>query len=146
MDYSLNISKWILLLIILSILGLNVFNYLARGTEVVGSAAKSGVGMGLEGTRRTLDLSGKGTTSITGAIERGVGELESALDIEVTDTPKPNSDDDMDGVQLPKKSGYCYVGTDRGFRSCIYVGRGETCMSGDVFPSIDVCINPKLRA
>lgn len=146
MDYSLNISKWILLLIILSILGLNVFNYLARGTEVVGRAAKAGVGIGLEGTRRTLELSGKGTTSITGAFERGVGELESALDIEVIDTPKPNSDDDMDGIQLPKKSGYCYVGTDRGYRSCIYVGRSDTCMSGDVFPSIDVCINPKLRA
>jgi hypothetical protein len=146
MDYSLNISKWILLIIILSILGLNIFNYLARATEVAGGAAKAGVSVGLEGTRKTIGLSGKGAASIAGALEKGIGELESALDIEVTDSPKPNSDEDANGVQLPKKSGYCYVGSDKGYRSCVYVGRSDTCMSGEVFPTIDVCINPKLRA
>lgn len=146
MDYSLNISKWILLIIILSILGLNIFNYLARATEVAGGVAKAGVGAGLEGTRKTVGLSGKGAASIAGALEKGIGELESALDIEVTDSPQPNSDEDANGVQLPKKSGYCYIGSDKGYRSCVYVGHSDTCMSGEVFPTIDVCINPKLRA
>jgi hypothetical protein len=44
------------------------------------------------------------------------------------------------------KSGYCYIGEDRGFRSCIRVGENDQCMSGDIFPTMDICINPNLRA
>lgn len=43
------------------------------------------------------------------------------------------------------KAGYCLVGEDRGIRSCVKVGEGDTCMSGNIFPSNDVCINPSLR-
>jgi hypothetical protein len=43
------------------------------------------------------------------------------------------------------KAGYCLVGEDRGNRSCIYVNESDTCMSGDIFPSKDKCINPSLR-
>lgn len=42
--------------------------------------------------------------------------------------------------------GYCYVGEDLGFRSCIKVGKADRCMSGDIFPTKDICINPSLRA
>lgn len=44
------------------------------------------------------------------------------------------------------KSGFCYIGEDRGFRSCIRVGENDQCMSGDIFPTMDICINPNLRA
>jgi len=44
------------------------------------------------------------------------------------------------------KSGWCYIGEDRGFRSCVEVGPNDKCMSGDIFPTNDVCINPSLRA
>lgn len=43
------------------------------------------------------------------------------------------------------KAGYCLVGEDRGNRSCIYVNESDTCMSGNIFPSKDKCINPSLR-
>jgi hypothetical protein len=44
------------------------------------------------------------------------------------------------------KSGWCYIGEDRGFRSCVEVGQQDACMSGDIFPSQEICINPSLRA
>ena len=44
------------------------------------------------------------------------------------------------------KKGWCYVGEDRGNRSCVQVTQSEKCMSGDIFPSQDICINPNLRA
>ena len=47
--------------------------------------------------------------------------------------------------EIKLQSGFCYIGEDRGFRSCISVGEGDTCMSGDIFPSHALCINPKLR-
>lgn len=42
--------------------------------------------------------------------------------------------------------GWCYVGEDRGFRSCAQVGANDTCMSGEIFPSNEICMNPSLRA
>ena len=44
------------------------------------------------------------------------------------------------------QSGWCYIGEDRGFRSCAQVGVNDQCMSGDIFPSNELCINPNLRA
>jgi hypothetical protein len=59
----------------------------------------------------------------------------------------PESDDATSSVQMKptSKTGFCYIGEDRGFRSCIEVGEGDVCMSGDIFPSQSICINPNLR-
>jgi hypothetical protein len=43
------------------------------------------------------------------------------------------------------KAGWCYIGEDRGFRSCAQVGENDECMSGDIFPSQEICVNPNLR-
>ena len=72
--------------------------------------------------------------------------LSSALaDAEYNSEPMP--DDSMSSTQRlgPGKSGYCYIGEDRGFRSCIAVRDGDVCMSGDIFPSQALCVNPSLR-
>jgi hypothetical protein len=58
------------------------------------------------------------------------------------------ADDSMSNIQQSKsssKSGWCFIGEDRGFRSCIKVNENEKCMSGDIFPSQEICINPNLR-
>ena len=59
----------------------------------------------------------------------------------------PKADDSTSRVQMnpSSKSGFCYIGEDRGFRSCIKVGEGDVCMSGNIFPTEAICINPKLR-
>lgn len=60
----------------------------------------------------------------------------------------PEADDASSVTQKGKisgKAGYCLVGEDRGIRSCMKVGEGDTCMSGNIFPSKDKCINPNLR-
>jgi len=57
-------------------------------------------------------------------------------------------DDAGSTVQQSKgagKAGWCFVGEDRGFRSCVKVGINDDCASGDIFPSKDICVNPSLR-
>jgi hypothetical protein len=57
-----------------------------------------------------------------------------------------NSDDASSSIQSGiQKSGWCYIGEDRGFRTCAEVGQNDMCMSGDIFPSQEICINPNLR-
>ena len=48
-------------------------------------------------------------------------------------------------VHLAGKTGWCFIGEDRGFRSCAQVGVNDSCMSGDIFPSQEICMNPSLR-
>jgi hypothetical protein len=57
-------------------------------------------------------------------------------------------DDSLSSIQQSStgKAGWCYIGEERGTRTCMRVGVNDTCMSGDVFPTQDVCINPNLRA
>jgi hypothetical protein len=113
-----------------------------------------------------------GVDVAAGTIESGLDVIQGQLDIEQSDkTPSPKQqqasistsltsaladaedksepipDDATSSTQRngSNKSGYCYIGEDRGFRSCIYVKENETCMSGDIFPSNDLCVNPSLR-
>lgn len=72
--------------------------------------------------------------------------LEKALSHAKKEPPQP--DDATSRTQRGHrsgKSGYCYIGEDRGFRSCIKVGELDTCMSGDIFPTHAICVNPRLR-
>lgn len=61
--------------------------------------------------------------------------------------PSPLPDDSTSKTQKHQsgKAGYCYIGEDRGFRSCIKVEAGDKCMSGDVFSRPEICMNPSLR-
>lgn len=71
--------------------------------------------------------------------------IKSALKKQQSNIPQPD-DATSSTQQFQKgKSGYCYIGEDRGFRSCIKVGEGDKCMSGDIFPTNEICINPNLR-
>ena len=62
--------------------------------------------------------------------------------------PAVMPDDAMSMVQQSKptgKSGWCFIGEDRGFRSCVNVNTNDTCMSGKIFENEEKCINPELR-
>lgn len=79
-----------------------------------------------------------------------IGELEK----DITPSDEDDEDSDTDPADTnsaisyggSKKGAYCYVGVDRGYRSCVKLTDGEKCMSGKVFPSKELCVNPSLRA
>ena len=48
-------------------------------------------------------------------------------------------------VHTSGKSGYCNVGSWKGIRSCVKVNSASECISGDIFPTKDICVNPNLR-
>lgn len=48
-------------------------------------------------------------------------------------------------IQKRNKPAYCYVGSDRGYRSCVEIDPNDKCMSKKIFPTREVCINPTLR-
>jgi len=72
--------------------------------------------------------------------------LSSALaDAEYNTEPLPDDATSSTQRNGSGKAGYCYIGEDRGFRSCISIKEGDICMSGDIFPTNAICVNPSLR-
>jgi len=57
--------------------------------------------------------------------------------------PKPDSGaSSIQKSPSSKKSNWCLVGEYEGKRGCIEVGDQDKCMSGQVFPSQKMCLNP----
>jgi hypothetical protein len=44
-----------------------------------------------------------------------------------------------------QEHGYCYIGKNNNIRNCAKVSSKNKCMSGDIFPTMELCINPNLR-
>ena len=73
---------------------------------------------------------------------------KSQISVPPTPLPQQGNPDPVDTLEnsdSKKNAGYCYIGEDRGFRSCIYVNDYNKCLSGQVFPNEALCINPNFR-
>ena len=81
-------------------------------------------------------------------LERALNDAESHMDQqnEQNKNDGVEPDDSYSALQTGSKAGWCYIGEERGVRSCMEVGNNDQCMSGDIFPTNDVCVNPRLRA
>jgi hypothetical protein len=102
-----------------------------------------GTGTNAKGVERPSETASLETAASDTSAETASASLDTALSHAKKKAPQP--DDATSRIQRTGKSGYCYIGEDRGFRSCIKVGEQDTCMSGDIFPTHAICINPRLR-
>ena len=164
--------KYLIIFLILAVLGFNLFTYVGQFSDFLGQIvdrildvfkpilAYFGYGIS-ETVKKTVDLTATGSKKAidvtADTLTGGISALQSGLSKENKDKQKhkqkelamPLPDEAGSLTQASKvsrKAGFCYIGEDRGFRSCISVGEGDTCMSGDIFPSHDICINPNLRS
>lgn len=190
------VVRAVLIIILLALIGFNVFTYLDDITEWLSETfgapfrqvARFLGYTALDTAQTTVDVSAKGTKSAVdiaaGAATSGIDVLQQTIDqkngpsaqnqnqdqdldqdtkyhnkqnggeqssdalqkaLSHAKKQPPQPDDATSRTQRTGKSGYCYIGEDRGFRSCIKVGEEDTCMSGDIFPTHAICINPRLR-
>jgi hypothetical protein len=121
-------------------------------TKTVTSVAASGIKTGVDITAGTIE---KGADVLEKTLSGGYSKnnIDTSLDVALNKERKKPSNEPMpdesgsstQANKTAKKSGFCYIGEDRGFRSCVKVNEGDECMSGDIFPTRDICINPNLR-
>jgi hypothetical protein len=194
-------KMWLLIIVILAILGFNIFSYLAIGTQDIVNVfnrflswTSNQFGPTLSNTaKQTVDISATGAHAGINAVAKTADKAINAISSTSTSTststsssvnPKEastsqnpqqlsnqmlpqteenslsralndassNSDVQADNsyseIQMSKgssKSGWCYIGEEKGIRSCMPVGPNDVCMSGDIFPTTEVCVNPNLR-
>lgn len=187
-------QTWLIVVLILAVLGFNIFYYLASGTQffanvvspyikyfselvggTIGNTTKEIVTTSATGTKAGVDITADTITSSIDALGSAIEGTSTAvtqtgqdIEKEVSTSPEnplnnalqqqqqqgkaPDSfqaDDSYSSIQSGKsssKSGWCYIGEERGIRSCSQVGPNDQCMSGDIFPTSQICVNPTLRA
>lgn len=166
-----------LIIVILAFIGLNLFAYLAKGTNYIGNFINKITGKTHSVPTDIINTSVSGAelaADISAGMVKDAGDvLSRELDIKRKDlwetrdngVKKAIQNRDMVGInkfpqhepnqykessednviQERHKPGYCYIGTDRGYRSCIKVNAKDKCESDKIFPTMDICINPSLR-
>lgn len=186
-------KMWLIIILVLAVLGLNIFVYLAQGTETLASLFKKFlnyfgivtgdvINVSAEGTRlavgTTADVIDTGLSKIQELTPQGRelskgmiqgdnldSEHQTNMNIDISQLNALNkalntstaqkqrgggdysADDSSSKIQgtSASKSGWCYIGEEAGYRTCAKVGVNDTCMSGDIFPTHEICVNPNLR-
>jgi hypothetical protein len=105
--------------------------------------ASSSQGQSVASTIPQKDASQK--TSLYNALNSSQQQEQSSQNNEKSEYTADDSHSTIQQTKSSNKAGWCYIGEDRGFRSCIKVNEGDTCMSGNIFPSEEICVNPNLR-
>lgn len=185
---SINMTTWLLIILILAFLGFNIFAYLAKGTQDIANVfaplTKMIFGTTTAVAGQAIDVSAEGAKAVVGgtagvvttgltAVQditpngapssiKGQSVNQQQVDImqqsslnkalNTSQQTQQSSQQDYQAneatssIHSAGKAGWCYVGNDRGFRTCAEVGVNDTCMSGEIFPSQEICMNPNLRA
>jgi len=203
--FSVSITTWIIIILLLAFLGFNIFVYLAKGTQditnffapiiskilaafamVTGQVVNTTATGAKAVVNTTADVIDSGLTGVQNVTQEAtkfvsqnategkkagssVGGTSLSNAIPTADVMQNNTlnkalnssnvkqnigqsheyvaDDSSSSIQKTQtKGGYCYIGDDRGHRSCMRVNENDTCMSGEIFPTSEICINPSLRA
>jgi hypothetical protein len=180
---SITWETWLVIVLVLAMLGFNVFYYLAAGTQdihtffapILSYFGKTAAGA----TKQVISTAATGITGATNAVASTIDNSLSSSSLETTPQMQNSSnsfsnvlntagittvldnntytknlqppDEDVkpdqaaSSIQSLSKEGWCYIGEERGYRSCAQVGVNDKCMSGDIFPTLDICVNPSLR-
>ena len=153
--------KVVMLILILALLGINLFQYLAKTTDLITNYFSepvlqflSNIGLLTLDTTKTVALAAdKGVKATSNTIKNVVtGAIDETTSLgrsiqHKKKHHKPEADSSLaltQSSQSKRKSGYCYIGEDRGFRSCIKTD-DTPCLSGMIYPTKEHCIHPHLR-
>ena len=186
---------WLILIIVLAFVGFNIFNYLAKGTDLLveitlfftyifATISKFIVNMSAIGTQSASNVGASAIDTSSEVVKENTdgkpnepvqqnneeleqqqqqGQQQQGQQQQLymqqqkpypTSYPQSNefppSQTEMEpmpasAMDADNKSGWCLVGQEQGFRSCIEVNEFDKCISGNIFPSKDICTNPNLR-
>jgi hypothetical protein len=143
-------KTWAILFVVVAFLGFNIFLFLGKeSNDMIDTIKRFFTKM--YNTNKLFHSHSPSTPAYEKPTHlNNVNEVHAPPDMSseelqppIQSAPTPDQADSL--IQTQGKAGWCSVGEDRGYRSCVQVGENDTCLSGDIFPTKDKCINPKLR-
>lgn len=121
---------------ILSLFGFTLGTALDKTEDVVRTTTKTGI-----------DILGGAVDDVAGLLKSGY--TSSSLDKKLMTSDyklrQPSSDSTTNPIQKPissNKTNWCLVGEYEGRRGCVAIGNEDKCLSGQIFPTRQSCLNP----
>jgi hypothetical protein len=128
---------------ILSIFGYTTGTVLNKTADVVADTAKTGIDIA-EGSIQSVGNILRNASN-PHVDENAKINLDRALNDGTILSGEPQADSSENPIQRPitsGKQGWCLIGEYQGKRGCIEVSQHDRCLSGQVFPSQKMCLNP----
>jgi hypothetical protein len=164
----------LVVILILSLLGINIFIIFGNGLQYLINIFNPVVSKGLsdlgyasgtvidkssdilaDASKVGIDIAHDTVQSVGELLVKASGQSPGSgknIDIAINQPPtvapnQPNPDSTSSAIQgspSTLKSQWCLVGEYNGTRGCINVTDQDKCMSGQVFPSQQMCLNPTM--
>ena len=123
---------------ILAIFGYTAGTLLNTTADITSDVARAGVDIA-EGTVQSvgnlLKDASKGSVNV---------QTKNDLDVVMKEPKSDSSDSPIQTNGAALKTSWCLVGEQNGRRGCVEVNDASKCMSGQVFPNAEMCLNPTL--
>ena len=168
---SISIYTWLLIFVVLFLLGFNIFIYLDKVKQSLKYGFKyisNIVNQNLAVTKEEEQRPHKEEEPVFKENEKEIREeheetqerdlmKNNPLNLALNENSEYNHSnkeqvnegdyqaDDSRSFLNSRKEGWCFIGENNGARVCGEVGLNDECMSGQIFPSSEICINPNLR-
>jgi len=123
---------------ILAIFGYTAGTLLNKTADITSDVARAGVDIA-EGSVQSVG-------NLLKDASKGAVNVQTKNDLDIV-TREPKSDSSESPIQnngSSLKSSWCLVGEQNGRRGCVEVNDASKCMSGQVFPNAEMCLNPTL--
>jgi hypothetical protein len=126
----------------------------AEGAKAVVGGTATVVNTGLTGIQNitpNTPSSGLKSQSVQGTMPQQDMTSNNSLNRTLNNSQQGGQNNDYQAIEASSsvggggQAGWCFIGEDRGYRTCSQVSANDKCMSGDIFPSQELCINPNLR-
>jgi len=135
---------------ILSVLGYTTGTVLDKTEDVATTVAKAGVDIAGGTVQSFADLlkqasSGNVDPKARAALDQSLSSNGNKQTSKIFNYKEPESDSSETPIQKPitsDKMSWCLVGEYEGKRGCVEVDDANKCLSGQVFPSQQMCLNP----
>ena len=121
----------------------------AEGTKAVVGGTATVVNTGLSAVQDITPNNAQSSVKSEPISQKQINQYDNNSLNKALNTSKQMEQKDSEQDYEPheaQSSGWCYIGEERGYRTCAQVGVDDKCMSGDIFPSQEICMNPSLRA
>jgi hypothetical protein len=137
---------------LLSFFGYTTGSVISKTADVVGDTTKTGVDIATGTIKDVGDLlknasQGQINTDSKASLDRALNDGSKIDFSKPPSEPSPNASENP--IQKPissNKNTWCLVGEYQEKRGCISIDEHDKCLSGQVFPSQQMCLNPNLSA
>lgn len=127
--------------------GYSTGEILNKSTDVTSDAAKIGIDIA-DGTIQNVgNLLKKGASDLEGSEKPPLDQKLNSKESKETKPKEVKPDTSENPIQKPitaEKMNWCLVGEYENKRGCVSVTDSDKCLSGQIFPSQQMCLNPTL--